>query len=141
MILFILKKNAGYGCYHGATGLHNSAKFVVDMFLDAGVDAALAEAIDNNCIDRLVAEYQPDTVIIEALWVVPEKFDVLMPLHPDVTWIVRNHSKFEFLANEGNPQALRSIGTLPAVMIISAIKQNKRINISIVETDKTEKTP
>lgn len=101
MILFILKKNAGYGCYHGATGLHNSAKFVVDMLLDAGVAARLAEAIDNNCIDRLVTEYKPDTVIIEALWVVPEKFDILKQLHPSVRWIVRLHSDIPFLAGEG----------------------------------------
>ena len=100
-LLFILKKNSGYGCYHGATGLHNSAKFVVDMLQDAGVEAALAEAIDNNCIDRLVTEYNPDVVIIEALWVVPEKFDVLTKLHPGVRWIVRLHSDIPFLAGEG----------------------------------------
>jgi hypothetical protein len=101
MKLFILKRNAGYGCYHGATGLHNSAKFVVDMLNDAGVEAALVEAIDNNSIDRLVSEYRPDTVVIEALWVVPDKFDVLKNLHPGVHWIVRLHSDIPFLAGEG----------------------------------------
>ena len=71
------------------------------MLQDAGVEAALAEAIDNNCIDRLVTEYNPDVVIIEALWVVPEKFDVLKKLHPGVRWIVRLHSDIPFLAGEG----------------------------------------
>ena len=39
--------------------------------------------------------------IVEALWVVPEKFDVLTKLHPRVQWIVRTHSQAPFLASEG----------------------------------------
>src|SRR6185437_13120675 len=34
-------------------------------------------------------------------WVVPEKFRVLIPLHPKVRWIVRIHSEIPFLAMEG----------------------------------------
>jgi glycosyltransferase involved in cell wall biosynthesis len=40
-------------------------------------------------------------VIIEAFWVVPDKFDVLKKLHPTVKWLVRNHSKSDFLSHEG----------------------------------------
>lgn len=58
-------------------------------------------ADDNNCIDRLVTKHRPTHVIIEAYWVVPEKFDVLMPLHRDVRWIVRNHSEIPFISSEG----------------------------------------
>jgi hypothetical protein len=35
------------------------------------------------------------------LWVVPEKFEVLQRLHPDIKWIVRIHSNIPFIANEG----------------------------------------
>lgn len=104
-ILFITKKRSGYGGYgsygHKASGLHNSAKFVVDMLVEAGVDAKLVDVIDNNDIDREVTEFRPEVVVIEAFWVVPDKFDVLQKLHPSVKWIVRGHSDIPFLANEG----------------------------------------
>lgn len=102
-LLFILKKQAGYGqySYSQTSGLYNSAKFVVDMLNGSGVHAKLVEVVDNNSIDREVHLYKPDVVIIEALWVVPEKFDILKKLHPQVEWIVRLHSDLPFLATEG----------------------------------------
>lgn len=102
-LLFILKKQTGYGqySYSQTSGLYNSAKFVVDMLVDAGVQAKLVEVTDNNDIDREVTGYRPDCVIIEALWVVPEKFDILKALHPTVEWVVRLHSDLPFLATEG----------------------------------------
>jgi len=108
-ILFILKYREGYTYEndspysyggHFSSGLYWSAKFVVDMLVESGVDAKLIEVIDNNDIDREVHKFRPDIVIIEALWVVPEKFDVLMKLHPTIEWIVRLHSNIPFLANE-----------------------------------------
>lgn len=101
-LLFILKcreGNWGYGSRE--SGLSNSARFVVDMLQKNGIEAKAVEVIDNNCIDREVTLYSPTHVIIEAFWVVPEKFDVLMSLHPKVRWIVRDHSETPFLANEG----------------------------------------
>ena len=87
-----------------STGLKNSAQFVVSMLnssRDINVIAKLAEVIDNNCIDREVTLFKPDIVIIEALWVVPEKFQVLQKIHPKVQWIVRLHLDTPFIANEG----------------------------------------
>lgn len=66
-----------------------------------GVHAKLVEVFDNNSIDREVHAYKPTHVFIEALWVVPEKFEVLIPLHPRVKWYVRLHSNTPFIANEG----------------------------------------
>lgn len=106
-VLFILKRREDYNAVlHSAlglsTGLFNSASFVNDMLVDAGIDSVLEVAIDNNCIDRLVTKHRPTHVIIEALWVVPSKFAVLQKLHPKVKWIVRLHSEMPFLAGEGN---------------------------------------
>jgi hypothetical protein len=84
-----------------SSGLHNSARFVVDMLRRNGVAAELVHVADNNAIDREVARYKPTLVVVEALWVVPEKFGVLTRLHPRVTWVIRNHSNLPFLANEG----------------------------------------
>jgi hypothetical protein len=63
--------------------------------------AEIIQVVDNNSIDKEVTRFKPDVVIIEAFWVVPEKFDVLTKLHPKVKWVIRNHSKASFLANEG----------------------------------------
>lgn len=108
-ILFVLKhrENGDYGCWNYqpgqrlTSGLHNSVVFLVDMLNDMGIEAKMTTVIDNNHIDRHVSEFKPTHCIIEAFWVVPEKFDVLKQLHPRVSWIVRDHSKTEFLAQEG----------------------------------------
>lgn len=85
-----------------SSGLFNSANFVHEMLRDIlGFETQIIHAIDNNCIDRLVTAFKPDIVVIEAYWVVPDKFDVLTKLHPNVTWVVRNHSPTPFAATEG----------------------------------------
>jgi hypothetical protein len=106
IVLFILKRRDDFDPErHNAkglsTGLFNSATFMQEMLNDAGIDARLEVAIDNNCIDRLVTKHRPTHVIIEALWVVPPKFTILSKLHPSVTWIIRVHSEMPFLAGEG----------------------------------------
>lgn len=111
-ILFILKRRSGHEQYNTdvasgsytddfSSGLLNSVRFLVDMLTEAGIEAKYVQVIDNNCIDREVTQYKPTHAIIEALWVVPEKFDILQRLHPHVEWIVRLHSEIPFLANEG----------------------------------------
>jgi hypothetical protein len=106
-ILFIVKQRClpHYDMVgkHVSTGLKNSAAFVSEMLtLSQHYESKVVEVIDNNCIDREVNQYTPDVVIIEALWVVPEKFEVLRKLHPTVKWIIRLHSETPFLAGEGN---------------------------------------
>lgn len=103
-ILFILKLRETYGCNYGdglSSGLFNSARLVVEMLQAAGVESKLVQVVDNNDIDREVHQYKPTHVVIEGLWVVPEKFEVLHRLHPRVEWIVRIHSEIPFLAMEG----------------------------------------
>ena len=105
-ILFILKRKEDYDPYKHSpkglsTGLFNSASFVDDMLNDSGIESVLEIAIDNNCIDRLVTKHKPTHVIIEALWVVPGKFNILTKLHPNVKWIIRIHSEMPFMAMEG----------------------------------------
>lgn len=103
-VLFVLKlrqQSGGESTILKHSGLFNSATFVKDMLIKNGYVADLVQVVDNNQIHAEVTKYKPDIVIIEALWVVPEKFDVLCKLHPDVKWIVRLHSELPFLANEG----------------------------------------
>lgn len=103
-VLFIAKKGQRYSGAYGyaaSSGLLNSATFVVEMLNKHGVDAMVVHVNDNNDIDREVTQHHPDVVVIEALWVIPSKFDVLTKLHPSVQWIVRVHSEMPFLAQEG----------------------------------------
>jgi hypothetical protein len=102
-VLFILKKRQSSHTNYSSisSGLLNSAKFVSDMLNKNGIESNLVEVVDNNCIDREVTKYKPTHVIIEALWVVPSKFETLIKLHPNVQWIIRLHSDISFLANEG----------------------------------------
>lgn len=104
-ILFIVKQrfiedSSGYS-QTISSGLVNSATFVVDMLNANGVEAKIVQVVDNNCIDREVTLYKPTHVAVEALWVIPEKFEILTKLHPNVKWIIRVHSESPFLANEG----------------------------------------
>lgn len=105
-ILFILKRRQDFDpTQHTVegmqTGLWNSASFVHKMLLAEAVESKMVVVIDNNCIDRQINEYKPTHVIIEALWVVPQKFIELQKLHPNVKWIIRLHSEIPFLAQEG----------------------------------------
>ena len=97
-ILFICKKRSSYGISYG---LLNSCRFLCNALELMGNDSKLVEVDDNNDIDREITKYGPTHVFIEALWVVPSKFEVLLPLHPHVKWFVRLHSNTPFLSCEG----------------------------------------
>lgn len=103
-VLFILKKNETYGFQtytRRSSGLWNSTEFIVRALQARHIDARVCEVLDNDFIDRQVTEMRPDIVVIEALWVVPEKFDILKKLHPRVKWFVHLHSHMPFIATEG----------------------------------------
>lgn len=83
------------------SGLFNSATFVCDMLNSIGIESKLVHVLDNNYIHREIVAFKPTHVIIEAFWVVPEKFEVLRQACPGVIFIIRNHSETPFLSNEG----------------------------------------
>jgi hypothetical protein len=105
-VLFILKRRPDFDAkIHShvglSTGLYNSAKFMNDMLVNNGIESHLEVVADYNRIDRQCWLYQPTHCIIEALWVVPQKFVELQRLHPNIKWIIRVHSETPFLAGEG----------------------------------------
>ncbi len=104
-ILFICKKNSIYGntvYTRRSSGLFNSTRFIVEALTPLGIHAHIVEVNDNNDIDREVTKFKPNLVILEALWVVPEKMPILKRLHPKVKWFIHLHSDMPFLALEGN---------------------------------------
>lgn len=109
-VLFILKQRAQgpFGTWNHspdgtplASGLSVSADQMCLALTDLNIPTKIIQVVDNNSIDREVTSYRPTHVIIEAFWVVPDKFDILRKLHPNVKWVVRNHSKSDFLSHEG----------------------------------------
>lgn len=87
--------------YGPSLGLFNSCNFVKKALESKGIRSKVVEVKDNNDIDREVSKFNPTHVILEAIWVVPEKFPFLIKLHPNVTWVVRVHSNAPFLSGEG----------------------------------------
>lgn len=102
-VLFICKKGESYGGFDRKfSGLYNSTNFVNNALASHHeIESKLIQVHDNNCIDREVTAFRPDIVVIEALWVVPEKFEILKKLHPKVQWYIHYHSDVPFLAQEG----------------------------------------
>lgn len=106
-VLFICKQGGDkclteYGYFRKFSGLFNSARLVNEMLNNNDISSHIEIATDNNDIDRLVTKHKPQYCIIEAYWVVPEKFQILTKLHPTVKWIVRIHSEVPFWATEGS---------------------------------------
>lgn len=142
-ILFILKQRmpGPYDSWSHSSdgkpmpsGLSVSVEMLSVGLTKLDIDHKIVQVVDNNCIDREVSVYKPTHVIIEAFWVVPAKFDVLRPLHPNVTWIVRNHSKMDFLSHEGGMTgwALEYIrkGIVLACNSMSAVEAFRALAIS-----------
>ena len=104
-ILFIIKKRVDTDASGQKkliqTGLYNSSNYLNIILNTMGIESNVDYAIDNNCIDRIVTKHKPTHVIIEALWVVPPKFNILCQLHPKIKWIIRFHSDMPFIACEG----------------------------------------
>lgn len=99
--LFICKNRIdSYGI---SFGLLNSASFVANTLNEKGIEAKVVTVTDANGIDKVVTEYNPTHIFIEALWVTAEKFEQLLslPRHYNRNWVVRIHSKVPFIANEG----------------------------------------
>lgn len=104
-ILFICKKrNTSYDPTGISYGLLNSCRFVgeaLESEFGHLIDFNVVVVNDNNDIEREVVKHKPTHVIIEALWVVPSKFEILLPKYKHIHWSVRMHSKAAFIANEG----------------------------------------
>ena len=98
-VLFICKNRVN--SYGVLFGLVNSAKMLATELCAAGVEAKLASVVDGNGIDKEVHNYKPTHVVLNALWVTPEKTAELCKLYPKVSWTVMLHSKPVFLAVEG----------------------------------------
>lgn len=102
-ILFVIKERVHDSQYGITSGLYNSANFVVDFLQKNGVETKLISVLDGNSLDKEITRFNPDIVVLEALWVTPAKLQELINIkrHSKRRWVIRIHSKAPFLANEG----------------------------------------
>lgn len=100
--LFILKSRQDYGNTSHNNSLAISAGMIAQMLKLNGHPSAVAEAKDQNHVQALVTQFAATTVIIEAIWITPQKMQQLQADNPEVKWVVRVNSEVPFLAAEGN---------------------------------------
>jgi hypothetical protein len=109
-VLFICKERiAPYGMAPSgiapcgiSIGLVNSSQFVSNFLNQNKIESKVVVVKDANFIDAAVYKYRPTHVIMSAIWVTPEKIEVLSKKYPQITWVIRIHSKVPFIAHEGN---------------------------------------
>ncbi len=106
-VLFVIKRREDFDPIKHSEismqcGLYNSISYVHNMLLSQGIESQLSMCIDNNCINGFVYKFKPTHVIIEALWVVPEKIKLLQSMYPSIVWIIRLHSAIPFFAIESS---------------------------------------
>jgi len=101
-ILFVLKERFYNNSLVKSYGLMNSATHVSNFLNFMGYDSKVVMVIDGNSIDKEVYEFKPDIVIIEALWVTPDKMRELIEIkrYQNIQWVVRVHSDSGFLSSE-----------------------------------------
>jgi hypothetical protein len=100
-ILFILKERH-YSPSKNSYGLINSATHVANYLSNEDYDCKVVSVIDGNGIDKEVFEFNPDIVILEAIWCPVYKLKELIEMerYSRIKWIVRVHSDMGFLSCE-----------------------------------------
>lgn len=101
-VLFVLKDRFYNKTNTKSYGLINSSKQVADYLETIGYTCKIVQVIDGNFIDKEIHDFKPHIVIIEALWVTPDKLKELIEIkrYHHIKWIVRIHSNIGFLAAE-----------------------------------------
>lgn len=105
-VLFVLKTNGTSGgpdANVSKSGLYNAARFVVDEINQfSNTKATIVQVKDQNSVFEQIAKHFPDIVIIEAVWITPDKLRELTNKFPSTRFITKIHSRIPFIAMEGN---------------------------------------
>lgn len=102
-ILFVMKYRDEPEKFYGiglSSGLYVSARMINQMLCPL-LDSHLIHVDNQEGIGLEVVRYRPTTVIIEDLWVTPEKLESLAKTYPKIKWTVRIHSELPSIATLG----------------------------------------
>lgn len=101
-ILFVVKDKNVDTNKKQVSGLIAAASQNVEYLKSQGIKAELVTIPDANFLDSQIKQYHPKVVVLEAVWVNPEKFKTLIPANPFVEeFVIRIHSDMAYLAVEG----------------------------------------
>lgn len=119
-VLILTKKNSEYGHeVNFRSGLNNTALFLAEeLHENLHIHTHFVACQDANQIDKEIHNFKPSHVILEAIWVTPEKLREIQKLHRKVIFTIRVHSKITFLAYEGNAvKWIKQFPTIPNVYV------------------------
>lgn len=119
-VLILTKKNSEYGHeVNFRSGLNNTALFLAEELHDnLHINTHFVACQDGNQIDKEIHHYKPTHVVLEAIWVTPDKLREIQKLHRKVIFTIRVHSKITFLAYEGNAvKWIKQFPTIPNVYV------------------------
>ncbi len=132
-ILFLIKEGYVYDSYSHPKlkgGLFNSTFFTSQALKEnfPHLKVNISQCIDGNEVDNRLHKFKPKVCVLEAIWVTPEKLTELSYLHKHTKFIVLVHSKFPFLAMEGNSiQWLTEFIHIPRVQVAFNNKETSEL--------------
>ena len=128
-VLFVLRDRSNYGMTGVSYGLKNSVFLITKALEKYNIEFKIVETPDTNFVDKELYLFRPDFVIIEALWLLPNRLPIFFKLHPYIKkWSIRLHSRTPFLSNEGS-----AIDYIKQYHEMSKINPN--FNISVNHTE------
>ena len=120
-VLFILKYRDDPSKFYGvglSSGLHVSAQMVHQMLLDNHITSHIVHVDNQDCVSREVDHYKPTLVILEDMWVTPEKLESLAKHYSKVTWATRLHSELPSISTVGSTvQWIKDYVRIPGVYV------------------------
>jgi len=89
-------------------GLRNAGMFISDYLRSIGIDSQLTIIPDGGYLDATLKSFRPKVVIMEAMWLKPEKFvsiakenpfvkEIIVRVHSDITYFSIEPKGFQFL--------------------------------------------
>jgi len=101
-ILFIVKDRNMNTDKKQVSGLIIASQHNVKYLKSIGVTAEAITVPDGNFLDSVIKQHHPRIVIIETVWIQPEKFKTLVAANPFVEeFVIRIHSDMAYFAIEG----------------------------------------
>lgn len=97
------EKSDVYSSSYGGkgSGLKNSSKFAAAMLCSLGIQAISIEMTDMSEAYAAMDKYNPDIVIVEAIFITPDLMQQFRSNYPMAKIVVRIHSEIAFLSQEG----------------------------------------
>lgn len=82
------------------SGLFNAVNQTTNSLIRNGIDAVVVQVGNEVALDAEICRHKPTIVVVQALWLSPEKLKMMKQRHPKIRFAVHLHSNMPFLAIE-----------------------------------------